>query len=487
MGRSTGAPLQPKLAELFVQCSQTSAGHLRAIGCAVVTGLGGPLAVFCVDYAKLSGMPAALTEEEELRLTDVGAEVAAAPFASAFRRTAFQKSLLDIQAAGHQPAALRHEVSAFLTQLCEAFIREKQQPPEIAYLQLVDRRRDVVRTIHGFGLPLSFQVSLSHPLDGSDIQAEVVRDGRPRLVAGKDPTFDPGVFRTYHHEGLVRLWLPLFPFPISCLCARANQSVEAAVRAMLAWGDEEGNGEYVRRVASWSAVVKPPPLFVWGTLELGYKRPDPSTLSLSPFTPDLAFLAAGQAYALIERVFRATLAGAIDAWVKQSPDSGHSRRVSPSPCRTGYTLSNASILARGFWSAAVPTACAPVTSAPSSPVRIELDGRVLPTIEQPPGAMTEEEGLVARTTEVSVRSALRLDDYLADQYVLLDRNGRNDFVVEAIPTPSCPASSAKSAVSQVPRPASDVPFDVFRPICAPRRRQCAGRALTAAATRTTRF
>lgn len=444
---------QPRLTKLFVVCSSTHASDLRTIASAVVLAAHDDpraerQAVVCLDYLA-SGGPAELSADEQRRFEDAAREIASPAFASALRRVTFQQAIVDIQTAGQRTAALRHEVGAFLGALQGAFRAAGRPEPVTGYLQLVDRRRRVVRTIQGFGQPLSFQVSLSHPLESDDIQAVVVRERCPLIIAGFDASFDPEVHAEYDHARFVRLWLPLFPFPMASLCARSGQTPEQALASVLAWEPAREHRwtfrsrpeRSLRREGRWTFPgvepdAQPPERLVWGTLELGYVA-GRDGLALEPVTRELANWAAVQAYTLSHELFHATLPGVLDAIGVATAEAASAARVSLTVAMPDWSAPEQREFGQpSVWPVAVPRDGEPVSPPPRPPVQLRFDGRE---------AASKTDRLLDRYVDQSVRVALRLDDHVADQYVLFearrpDSKGerRASFVGTHYPEPDLP-------------------------------------------------
>src|SRR5262249_3454466 len=143
----------------------------------------GPTGVFCFDFVTPEAgerMKAALGSgwtgppwptEEGGSLVE---ELTSPAFARAVERARIQHVLRTLCYAGSCPARLDREVAHYLA-LLQASLRDpsKGRSPDLLYLQLVDRSRKTIRTIQGFGMPVSFAVEAIHTLDGDppDIQA----------------------------------------------------------------------------------------------------------------------------------------------------------------------------------------------------------------------------------------------------------------------------------------------------------------------------
>ena len=74
-------------------------------------------------------------------------------------------------------------------------------------LQLVNQERNEVETVDGINAPWSAEAR--HPLDSDDIQADIIRSRRTKIISGYDPRFDKHIYETYKHSELVRIFAPI--------------------------------------------------------------------------------------------------------------------------------------------------------------------------------------------------------------------------------------------------------------------------------------
>jgi hypothetical protein len=257
--------------------------------------------------------------------TELREEFAAAPFRSALRRACLQDALTEIRRAGQAPLLLRDEADAFLRNLTDT--AERMEPLSsrtegLAFisLQLADFRTRNIRIYTVHNLRPSYRSLPPVDLDSKDIQAEVLREGSPVIIVGNDRTrFRQRIFRQWEHEKMVRLWIPLFPFPRS---APHLEALVEELRDSLRWAEETGNGEFRCRRAAWrSNELRPPVESVFGTLEVAYwRRTDremkgvpASSLEFDALCDDEVALSwAALAYARIENLYRRTLYGALE-------------------------------------------------------------------------------------------------------------------------------------------------------------------------------
>ncbi|MDL1964190.1 MAG: hypothetical protein LWW98_07635 [Deltaproteobacteria bacterium] len=118
--------------------------------------------------------------------------------------------------AGTAPSNLRKETGKFISELKKAYEESDWPRPDLIYLQLVDHPQKTVRTVQGFGMPLSFECQPAYPLDSTkestDIHVEIVKTRQVRIIAGNNKRhFNQRIYKHYGHKDYVRLWFPLFP------------------------------------------------------------------------------------------------------------------------------------------------------------------------------------------------------------------------------------------------------------------------------------
>ena len=379
-------------------------GHraVLAVPC-VDEGVGG---VLCFDRLALAGEACPL---DVAAVAEVAAALSDGHMARALRRARTVHGLERIRAAGSAQYLLRAELGRFLADFLSAFAPAGRPAPDMANVQLVDRRLDVVRTILGFGMPLSCQVSISHPLGSGDIQAHVARTGAVEVLAGDDPRFDLGVAERYGHGRYVRLFLPLFPFPLARATDWGARPLESALSEVLAWEPPERSIARLRLATRWPTALQPPEMLVFGTLEVGY-RMEGQSLDLGPWDPDLVTFCLARAYERVDDLFRATLPGALDTIAREVANLAQGTAVAvrlPDRCRQERRV----FPSDWAWPAVVPR----VETAPVAPGTGPVNFVFEPDA---PRGLREK---VERVAEESVRVALRLDDQLADAFSLIDR------------------------------------------------------------------
>lgn len=86
---------------------------------------------------------------------------------------------------------------------------------DFSSLQLIRRDKGTIESIHATGIAREWGGRSRHHLneaeDLRDIQADIAlsRPLRTEILRGWDPRFDIGIYRTYHHDDLVRIFTPL--------------------------------------------------------------------------------------------------------------------------------------------------------------------------------------------------------------------------------------------------------------------------------------
>ena len=80
-------------------------------------------------------------------------------------------------------------------------------------ISLVDAERKRIKTEYIIGLPdeeaRAFKRLADHPLDSTDVQADIVRRGEIEVPDVDDERFDPRVYKRFHHERLIRVFVPM--------------------------------------------------------------------------------------------------------------------------------------------------------------------------------------------------------------------------------------------------------------------------------------
>jgi|GEM_PF-4905969 len=423
-----------ELKQLFVEWGNKRNGiNLKAIVTVPIKYKEHPIAVFCFDYKKNNSKNIQeLNKAEKERAAKVANKLNAPRFANALNRIIINQTLFDIRASVDGTSRLWQAVAEYLNTVLESFIKAGKPKPDIAYLQLVDRRRDIIRTVQGVGMPLSFQLSISHSLKSSDIQVNVVKQRCPIIIVGKDPSLNPYIFDRFNHDKYVRLWLPLFPFPISRLVHRPGVKIESLLSSALRWEKSESlNRLSKRRVAQWheEKLPAPPERLIYGTLELGYTRRNRDMLSFEPFDNHLASWCAAVAYKYSEPLFRATLPGTIDSIAKAVAKLAW-------PSKTNLTVAMAnwnnpevrSFPTSSFWPAVEPVPCVGQYPSPDIPAKFDLINCPGNAIKMSSPFRDRLLNHVTNIAEEAIRLSMRLDDHAAELYNLIEDAARTPHV-----------------------------------------------------------
>ncbi len=222
----------------------------------------------------------------------------------------------DIRSTGDTPVHLRTYLKEYLNGFKRSFDGTLWTVPKHCYIQLVDWHGNNIRTVQGYGMPLSFGFMHSHPLDEKDIQAQIVTDPHFEIIAGFDPErFDRDIFEKYHHERTVRLWMPLFPVH---LYGDKIGDMDSFIKSHIDWESEKTlyDGKMKTIKGNWSNKEKIPTKLIFGTLEIGYSRKPVEPLSLAPWNDEnnyeLANFCISRAYELVPEIFSLTLPGILE-------------------------------------------------------------------------------------------------------------------------------------------------------------------------------
>lgn len=426
---------QADLAHRFVDRPPWYHQHLRGIAAIPVYLDRRPTAVFCFDFfANGSGKEAqTFTKSERAKIRAVTRDLQSEPFATSLRRTMVCQTRLELHSAAEALARQRQEVSRFLTRFQSSCAKAGKLQPDLIALQLVDRRRRVIRSVQGYGSGIPLAISaLTHPLTSKDIQAHVVKTRRLFLIVGNDREhFAPKIFEDFGHRHLVRLFMPLFPFPVSRLGASAETSLEQAleevIRQWVDWGEPEGDGqEVLRMIGRWREPFEPPEPIVYGTLEIGFRRADESSLEFAPFSVEIANLCAAQAYRLSDSLFRATLEGSLETIGRAIADLSGARTTyltvalpdGSGAVKRVYPIDS-------VWSVAVPaTVASQETSFSTSFVDVRFVDDITDSGVIDSDLREELQGAAAE----AVLLALRLDDHLMDVFSLVEDDKERENV-----------------------------------------------------------
>lgn len=80
-------------------------------------------------------------------------------------------------------------------------------------ISLVDHERNRIKTEYLKGIPANevedFKRLADHPLEGTDIQADVVRSRQIEVPADTDSRFDPVIYRRFGHHRMIRVYVPI--------------------------------------------------------------------------------------------------------------------------------------------------------------------------------------------------------------------------------------------------------------------------------------
>lgn len=378
----------------------------------------GFMGVLCFDILEAgAGKPQPLSDLERTRIAFLTDRLQDPRVRNALRRARIVNGHNRVRSAGSAQYKFRQEVGRYLERFSAAFEPSGWQRPALAYFQLVDRRQKKIRTIQGFGLPLSAQVSISHSLDSDDIQAWVVESGSLELIEGFHHRFDRAVYDRYGHAAFVRLWLPLFPFPTQEVTHWGRHRLSEELGRRLKWSAAERDGEAVRQSGAWPSELCPPRELIFGTLEIGYERPRAETRLLSPWTRELAAFCTSQALEHANELFAATLAGSLDTIAREVAGLAAGCRVSMAvtlPDRTRCERRTYPLVDR--WPASPPEVVKRQVGTPAPLVEWSY-------LQTGPPTTPEREDLRTRTERIAedaIRVALRLDDQLVDTFSLVE-------------------------------------------------------------------
>lgn len=273
-----------------------------------------PYAVFCFDFCDFGtvtidpvcGPPPEIREAIVLLWKEIKSE----GFGLYLHQLRMHHIRECLRKAGESPANLKFEVSRFITNLQEKFKKSGNDMPDLICVQLVDHQQKKIQTIQSVGMPLSYEFSRSIPLASNDIHADILNTRNAEVIVGNDENrFDQLVFKKYHHEKFVRMFIPLFPFPFSSFFIGKHRHFEDALRNMADWYEESRPD---RLTVRWKDGNLPPKSLVFGTLEIGYERKDRKPGDFSPWNEQLVFWTLAQALRLCDRLYRATISGVLD-------------------------------------------------------------------------------------------------------------------------------------------------------------------------------
>jgi hypothetical protein len=312
-----------ELTRLYLPFKLFPRDRLRGVVALPVFVFKKPIAVFCFDFISehLSGTDQNaenLAPEEKSAVQELRKEFDSSDIGMLIHQKRVIQVQNDLLCAGTAPSDLRKESSKFISGLKKAYEKSDWPCPDLIYLQLIDHPQKTVRTIHGFGMPLSFEFQPAYPLnstkDSTDIHVEIVKNPQVRIIAGNDERhFNQRIYKHYKHEEYVRLWFPLFPFPVSSDISGGCEKIEMELKALLRWHPKETPENSMKQwVAEFYEKKRPPENLIFGTVEIGYRRGIEDNLSLEPWTKDLVIWSMAQAYLLSRNLFNTTLPGVLD-------------------------------------------------------------------------------------------------------------------------------------------------------------------------------
>jgi len=313
-----------ELTRLYLPFELFPRDRLRGVAALPIFVFKKPIAVFCFDFFSehlQSGTDQnaeKLTSEEKNAVQELWKEFDSSDIGMLIHQKRVIQVQNDLQCAGTAPSDLRKESGNFISGLKKAYEKSDWPCPDLIYLQLVDHPQKTVRTVHGFGMPLSFEFQPAYPLDSTndsaDIHVKIVKNPQVRIIAGNDKRhFNQRIYKHYRHKDYVRLWFPLFPFPVPSDISGGCKKIEMDLKALLCWNSKETREDSMKQwVAEFSEKKQPPENLIFGTVEIGYRRKTKGNLSLDPWTKDLVIWSMAQAYHLSRDLFNTTLPGVLD-------------------------------------------------------------------------------------------------------------------------------------------------------------------------------
>lgn len=309
----------PELTRLSVPLDFLLREKIRAVVALPVSAFKTPTAVFCFYFTRAGVQSPVETDvhcltQEENRAVEVFYEELRAPeIGMLLHKKRVLQVQNDLHTAAGAPSMLRKELSRFISAFKKICQGSDRLFPDLLYVQLVDHPQRTIRTLRGFGMPLSFEFLPAHSLDSKDIEADIVRTCQAEIIVGNDEKrFEQRVYKQYMHEQYVRLWFPLFPFPCPSDLGGFG-TIEEALHGLLVWDNVEKQDDIMTRwLVRWPKEKTPPSGLVFGTVQIGYKRRNMNNLSLEPWTKDLAVWHMARVYELSKDLFSATFSGALE-------------------------------------------------------------------------------------------------------------------------------------------------------------------------------
>jgi len=235
-----------ELTRLYLPFELFPRNRLRGVVALPVFVFKKPIAVFCFDFISEHLQPGMdqnaenLTSEEKSAVQELWKEFDSSDIGMLIHQKRVIQVQNDLLCAGTAPSDLRKESGKFISGLKKAYEKSDWPCPDLIYLQLVDHPQKAVRTVQGFGMPLSFEFqpaySLDSTKDSTDIHVKIVKTRQVRIIAGYDKRyFNQRIYKHYQHEEYVRLWFPLFPFPVFSDIAGGCEKIEMDLKALLRW------------------------------------------------------------------------------------------------------------------------------------------------------------------------------------------------------------------------------------------------------------
>ena len=308
-----------ELTRLYVPLDFLPRGKIRAVVALPISAFKTPMAVFCFYFTRAGAQSSVetdvhgLTQEENRAVEVFYEELSALEIGMSLHKKRVLQVQHDLQSAGMAPSMLRNELSRFISAIKKTYQKSDLLSPDLLYVQLVDHPQKTIRTLRGFGMPLSFEFLPAHSLDSKDIKADIVRTRQIEIIVGNDKKrFDKRMYKQYMHEQYVRLWFPLFPFPCPSDLGGFG-TIEEALHGLLVWDNvEKQDSTMIRCVAKWPKGKTPSSGLIFGIVEIGYKRRSMDSLSLEPWDKDLAVWHMARVYELSKDLFSATFSGALE-------------------------------------------------------------------------------------------------------------------------------------------------------------------------------
>lgn len=379
-----------------------SSRTLFAILCVRIRLLGEACVVLCFDFLRQGDEMEKLSSDRKIAVQNVFSNKEIQAVREVLVRAWIQKAHFEIQEAGLLPNELRKRAAEFVTEF-EVSLADKCEKPQALEIQLVDHRRDVIHTFVATDLPVGFESIAYHPLSSNDIQADMIRNRQPEMIAGFDKKrFNKQIFDELGQKKLTRLWIPLIPFHLSIPALKPRAHWETEVKNRIEWQPGEQNGAFISRVARWKQ-DPPPKGSAFGTFSISYSRKDSDEIDLSPFTDEMAYFCIQKAWELTERLYPAVLSGAVERIGRLSFSVGAAERMSlfKRECATVH-CKKLVYPSSGVWRFAEPEKC--TTSIASEPLVYEdapLGAKPPPEIE-----------LIRKTTIKLAKNALsRAEDF----------------------------------------------------------------------------